>query len=204
MRAAEQSLGLSLLLTYVSGFHALCPFVLKFFLLHKCVHETTDIHVLLSLKDQRLRKSMCFLQLYKELRSINSVGHRCRRCHPFFYEFRESPSVNIFKLVCCVATTYTTDAKSRGLALIDVLFIFTWGGEWGAMVCFVMQARKSQGCVAPAAQAEASVLKATINFSCWYTALAVFLSSPALQLCMACSQNTNNVQREQAGSIDPF
>jgi hypothetical protein len=48
-------------------------------------------------------------------------------CNPFFYEFQVVPSLNVFKLVCCTVTMYTTDAEAGGLALIGVLISLAGG-----------------------------------------------------------------------------
>ncbi len=39
------------------------------------------------------------------------LGRLCKMCDPFFYEFRVVPSVNVFKLFFCTATTYATDTE---------------------------------------------------------------------------------------------
>jgi hypothetical protein len=59
-------------------------------------------------------------------------------CNSFFYEFRVFLSVKVFKLVCCTAATYTTEAKGW-LTLIGVLLSLAGGeGGGGAMVCLVV------------------------------------------------------------------
>jgi hypothetical protein len=32
-------------------------------------------------------------------------------CNPFFYEIQVVPPVNAFKVVCCIATMYSTEAE---------------------------------------------------------------------------------------------
>ncbi len=39
------------------------------------------------------------------------LGRLCKMCNPFSYEFQKVMSVNVFKLVCCTATTYNREVK---------------------------------------------------------------------------------------------